>query len=236
MMLFAMTLTRDNNRKLDFQSIEKRVLKSKTPALHPTNRLAGRLMPGSLSLPLKNLTHPLEDLMEYNWYKTLETFLFKSPKKEIVLLSSNTDFLPVLLNWLAAFKSNTNSTLEEVLILAMDSEIHELLVYKGFNSIRIRDEDIFVPNIRLVTPFSHIWIKRCTVARIANHYGYDVMMFDLDAVVLKDIASLMAENIGAADIVGSKGKYPFALGQQWGFTLCMGVVLFRSTDGTGQPI
>lgn len=192
--------------------------------------------PPSVQLPLKHFTLPLESLMNQPWYLEMQRMLASMPPstQDIILVSCNSDFLSMLLNWLVAFTVNTDSDLSEMIILAMDDNTNQILTRKGFNSVYISNSDIFISNVQLVTPFSHIWMKRFTVARLLNHHGYNIVMFDLDAIVLDDIVSVMRSS--SSDIIGSMGKYPYTLGREWGFTLCMGVAMFRSSTGTGTCI
>ena len=191
-------------------------------------RLSSRVSP---RLPLSNLTHSYDILVETSWYNDVQKFLSQLTNNDIILIACDIEFLPILMNWLSAYRKTTQSLLTEVLILALDNTVHSTLSIKGFNSIFIVNNDIFVPNIKLDTALSHIWIKRLTVARLLNHYGYNIIIMDLDAIILKDIVSVMKEK--SSDIIGSKGVYPFALSNEWGFTLCMGIVMFKSTSQTG---
>ena len=224
-MLYLLIFVRGNSRAL----VQKFCNKFDRITPSPCN------LARNVSLPMVNLTFPFHVIEQKRWYRDMEQFLLKLHTKYVVLLTSTNDFLPVLVNWLSAYRKNTHSSLNEVLVLSMDWKIHNKLVNRGFNSILIANQDMLVPNAHLITHYSHIWIKRCTVARILNHFGYTVTMFDTDAIVLKDIINLVNDpQYSSFDIVGSMGKYPFNIGRQWGFTLCMGVVSFRSTNGTGK--
>ena len=184
-----------------------------------------------LSLPFRNLTYSYDVLVTKPWLNDIDSFLSQLPTNDVILLACNHDFLRVLMNWLSTYRKTTQSSLKEILILSLDNNIHKILSLKGFNTVLIPNDDLFLPSTKLLSRFSHIWIKRCTIARLLNHYGYNIVIIDLDAIVLKDIVSLMKDT--SSDIIGSQGIYPFVLRRKWGFTLCMGVVMFMSTPRTG---
>ena len=185
-------------------------------------------------LPVHQITLPFNKLVRRTWYKDLESFLLTLSVNEVTLLSAtSTKYIPDLLNWLSAYRVATGSSLSEVLVVSTNLTMHNTLNVKGFNSIFIENEDLFLPGSKTSSNRSAIWIKRITAARIINHLGFHVMMMDLDAIILKDITSLIEQH-RTSDIVGSMGTFPFDVGKVWGFTLCMGAVLFRSTPGTGE--
>lgn len=77
-----------------------------------------------------------------------------------------------------------------------------------------------------------IHIVRLTFFRLLNHWGYDVVMYDSDAVVLKNPQPLFDANQGV-ELVGSAGKGPESIGHVWGRTICTGVLLLRTSPGLG---
>ena len=183
--------------------------------------------------PHGSLLHSVDYLVKTKWIKQLQSFLQQHSNKLVVMVTANYLFLDILLNWLAAAQHNAQINIETVLILSMDSSLHEILSHQGITSILVNRNDVIRPSAKLPTQFSHYWIIRCTVTRLLNYWGFHVAMFDVDAVILKDPRPLFQKYIGS-DIVGSQGKYPFELHRKWGVTLCMGVVLFRSTSSTGK--
>ena len=183
--------------------------------------------------PHGSLLHPVDYLVKTTWIKQLQSFLQQHSNKLVVMVTANYLFLDILLNWLAAAQHNAQMNIETVLILSMDSSLHEVLSHRGVTSILVNRNDVIRPSAKLPTRYSHFWIIRCTVTRLLNYWGFHVAMFDVDAVILKDPRPLFQKYIGS-DIVGSQGKYPFELHRKWGVTLCMGVVLFRSTSSTGK--
>ena len=66
-----------------------------------------------------------------------------------------------------------------------------------------------------------------------NHWKYDVVMYDSDAVVLKDPQSLF-DSYPGVELVGSAGKGPESIGHIWGRTICTGVLLMRTSPALGR--
>ncbi len=187
-----------------------------------------------IRLPIRAITLPYEEIKTKEWYKELMTFLSLRNYDPVVLLTcSSRVFLPILLNWLAAYRLATGSDLSEILVVSIDDlTTHRTIIDKGLNSISIKnDSDIF--KIKPVRVIESVWMKRITVARIINHLGYDVLIIDLDAIYLKDFTTII-KKYNTSDIVGSMSKMPLNLNSLWGFTMCMGVAYFRSSPGTGE--
>ena len=66
-----------------------------------------------------------------------------------------------------------------------------------------------------------------------SHWNYDVVMYDSDAVVLKDPQSLF-DSYPRVGLIGSTGKGPESIGRIWGRTICTGVLLMRSSPALGR--
>jgi len=76
-------------------------------------------------------------------------------------------------------------------------------------------------------------IIRVTVMRLLNHWGFDVVIYDGDAIILKNPEPVYSR-YRDSDLVGTfGGTWPQTLYKQWGVTVCHGTVVFRSTSRTG---
>jgi len=61
-----------------------------------------------------------------------------------------------------------------------------------------------------------------------------VLVFDSDAVLLRNVQPLLNQ-FTESDIISSSGSYPFDVHRKWGVpTLCMGVVLIKSSPKIGR--
>ncbi|CAN0406316.1 unnamed protein product [Ectocarpus sp. 12 AP-2014] len=75
-----------------------------------------------------------------------------------------------------------------------------------------------------------IWVLRVRVLSCLAEAGYDVIMSDADALWLADpMKDFSLPGVIDSSIVASRGKYPTAVGNLWGSTMCMGFILFRAT-------
>ena len=181
----------------------------------------------------KDIVQPLTHIKRTQLIQRLKSYLKSRKSKQILLVIANKPFETILLNWLVAAHSNANIKIQDILILSLDTKLHSKLLKYGMVSIYIPTGDLIQPSAKLRTSHSHLWIIRCMIARILNYWGFDVMMFDIDAVILKDPRPLF-NKYHQSDIVASQGQYPFELSHVWGMTLCMGTVLIHSTRSTGK--
>ena len=195
-----------------------------------------------------NAVKSLSSIMKSPWVSMLRNLLNKKfelstpnvnstsqqqvpPRKQITVIVSNTNYTLSLLNWLVAALIKTSPPLENVIVVSLDGTLQALLERKEITSVYINPET--VTNGEMETKTSHIWITRCVVYRLLNHWGYDVMAYDTDAIVLKNLQPILDAH-PKSDIVASAGSYPFQLGHKWGLTLCMGVILIKNTTNTGE--
>ena len=62
-------------------------------------------------------------------------------------------------------------------------------------------------------------------------WGFDVMVHDPDAYIIKDPLQMYSDIIKAKDphIIAQKGIMPAVVATKWGFTMVMGAILYRSS-------
>ena len=186
---------------------------------------------------------PSSSVLRSPWVSTLRNLLSEKfqlstqqqmpPRKQVTIVVSNANYTLSLLNWLVAALIKTSPPLENVIVVSLNETLQALLERKEIMSVYINPETVI--SGEMLTKASHIWITRCVVYRLLNHWGYDVMAYDTDATVIKNLQPILDTHPGS-DIVASAGSYPFQLGHKWGMTLCMGVILIRSTRNTGEDI
>lgn len=153
------------------------------------------------------------------------------PRNQVTVIVGNTNYTLSLLNWLVSAFIKTIPPLENVIVICLDKTLHTLLNKKDIPSVYVDPETVI--RGKMHTRSSHIWITRCTVYRLLNHWGYDVTAYDTDAIVLNNLQPILDAHLDS-DIVASSGTYPFQLGVRWGLTLCMGVILIRRSSSTGE--
>ncbi len=169
------------------------------------------------------------------WIPPLQAALHTMSSTRLNMVVSDGQFKSVLFNWLIASLVKLPRPLDNVLVIALDPDLHTLLEERGITSVYVDKKTIVSADREMLTPQSHIWIIRTTVYRLISHWGYDIAIFDTDAILIKNPTDLF-DSYGDVDIVGSAGTFPFPLGKKWGVTFCMGVALFRHTHKTGRSL
>lgn len=176
------------------------------------------------------------NLLESEWILTLRNILSSRHSivtdKFLIVVSCTKTYYNVLVNWMAALRKNTKLDVADVLIIVTDEELYLSLQTRKLSSLYVRKESV-IREPEKYTSFYQILMIRCTVVRLLNHLGYDIAMIDLDALLLQDPRILFRQHPDA-QIVASRGTYPPELSKQWGLTLCMGMVFFRSGPATGK--
>ncbi len=223
-------------------SLVKKQLHYKSLELSDIRRTQVPTWPISVDVPSPVLTHHIsfphgdavrDDVLNAPWVSVLRETLHKFPSKQLNLVASNGQFRSILLNWLIASLVKLSRPLDNVLVIALDSDLHTLLQERGISSVYVSNTTVVSVDAEMQTRYSHIWITRTTVYRLISHWGYDIAVFDSDAILLQNPTQLF-DSYKDVDMIGSAGSYPFLLGEKWGVTFCMGVALFRHTHRTGN--
>ncbi len=115
----------------------------------------------------------------------------------------------------------------------MDDKLHNTLVTRGIPSLYIHKDMIVRPSADVPRVFSQVHVTRMVLWRLINHYGYDVINYDCDAIPLKNLQPIFDEN-KEIDLIGTFGKGPDGLYKKWGVTLNTGVMVLRATKNMGK--
>lgn len=197
--------------------------------LLPTHTQSTAGAPTNSRLLFKNpLLKNDSEILSAQWVTDLKRIL--SPPKtgnHLSVVFGNYDYMESVLNWLIAARVRLKPPLTDIIIFCLDDRTHKVLSQRNIPSVYIDQSTIFKSS------GFYFWITRLTVFRLLNSFGHNVMAFDSDAIVLKNPQKLLKEH-ETSDIVGSAGTFPPTLGNVWRFTVCMGVILFRSTPRTGE--
>ncbi len=187
------------------------------------------------SLPQKYVTKPLEFLLRQQWMHELKEFLGSLNTTLVSMVSSDYSYREILLNWLISAKVKVHPPLSNILVLSLDSSLHQMLGSRGIASVHIPPESLMTINLTTTrrTGFHQVHIMRLTVMRLINHWGYHVANYDTDAIILKNPEALYSAH-GGADFIGSYGHFPKELAEKWGIAVCIGVVLIRGTEQSGE--
>ena len=181
-------------------------------------------------MPFRKQTLPAEEILRQNWTNQIQDFLRSCSKSSpVTVVAANYPYRDVVINWLIAARVKVEPPLENILVISFDSPLHELLQRVGIKSVGVFLDSLFIGNFGV---YNKLLMARITILRLINYWGYDVAHYDTDAIILKNPLSLYNKHADS-DVVGSTGTFPKELGKKWGFTLCMGAILFRSTPQTG---
>ena len=185
------------------------------------------------TFPHPQVFKPVNVVLACRWVRELKQYLSSvDPTQPVTVTVASYDFAANLLNWLISAQVMTSPPLKNILVISFDNALHKMLVHRQIPSV-------CVPYISVLrNPKSlgvhKVWMTRLAVIRLINHWGFDVQQFDTDAIIRRNPQPLF-DSFSGFDVVGSRAKLPFELGKgQWGFTVCMGVILFRSTQRTGE--
>ena len=146
-----------------------------------------------------------------------------SPKSLKILISVTETYLDILTNWLV-FYHRICPSLDSIHLLCFDTGLKSVMYAYGLPC-----RDTFKSH-------SHksVFTQRVQVAKELLEQGHDVMMADIDALFVRnpfpDIITEIRDN--SADIIASRGFFPFKMGLRYGASLCMGLVYFRATEPT----
>ena len=170
--------------------------------------------------------------METEWVCNLHHTVKRVTGRQITLLVSDKKYLDILVNWLVHSILHGFQSVNSILIISFDAFTHDTLSRKGFISVHIPPYTLMRSN-QTGNRFAYIWITRLMVVRLLNHWKYDVLMCDSDAILLKNIYQLM-NRFSDSDIIASAGRFPPKYRDKWNApTMCMGVILLRSSPATG---
>ena len=170
------------------------------------------------------------DLQQNFWAAPLrELVKTVSTDNQVALLFSTYSYLNSTLNWLIAAKVRCKPPVTNVIVVCYDMETYKILMKREISSVYINPNTL-LPGRKAKFTFT----TRLIVLMTVTSWGYDVIQFDADAIVVKNPQELF-ERHPSSDIVASRARsWPPTVSEKWGFVACMGVVLFRSTPKIGK--
>ena len=162
------------------------------------------------------------------WVKDLASVMTTWPNnRTVMVVSGNVEFQQPLLNWIISAVLKANISLDHILILAADEMLHKLLKERSIGSIFVPPGSLYDSKIIKLSIHKLITFSRFAVVRLLNHWGFTVVHFDSDALILRDTQRVF-EKYPLSSIVASRGATRK--------TLCAGSILFRSDRMTGKFI
>ena len=184
-------------------------------------------------MPLPQFTQP--SILKSEWVQLLKEYLGTLKSKQISIVTATLEHEVVLLNWLISALVVVNPPLENVLVLSLSESLANLLKSKGIPVILVEPSTVIRDSARSLirTAFSEVHIVRLSLFRLINHWGFDVVMYDGDAIPLKNPQPLF-DSYPGVELIGSAGRGPDKVFTHWGRTICTGVLLMRASEQMGE--
>ncbi len=224
---------------IHLQNIEKLVQLENT-SNHPSvvphqadNSSAGYFLKQGFTLPHPLSYKSVQEIVNQRWYKDLQVNVNLKSKSFVYLVSSNSAYVEVLLNWLISAVTQAGVRIETILVISYDEGVSTVLSERQISTIYVPFNEILSENVVLkASEFTKVMMSRLAVFRLLNHWGVDVVNLDTDAILLRDPEPLF-NSYNDSEVVGMQGRFPPELIQEWGATICAGTVLIRSSPKTG---
>ena len=188
----------------------------------------------SMGFPLPHVVATPEVILETQWAPELWRHLSELDTKYVSLCIGNSAYKESIVNWLVAALVITQPPLENVLVISLDTKLHEFLQEHDINSVYVDPLTILRSNGKAKRKLANFWLTRLVLFRLINHWGYTVATYDSDAIPVKNPQTLFAK-FEDSDLVGSSGDHPHYLYEKWkSATMCMGMALFKASKATGM--
>ena len=172
-----------------------------------------------------------EQLLSSAWVGPLRQLLREvNLNNQVMLMFTSQVYTENSLNWLVSARVRTEPPVTNAIVMCYDQEVFDLIHTRGISSILIEPKSLV--DVKTIKFRNYLRVLRLIVLRLVNHWGYDVVQIDADAIVLKNPQELLQQH-PHSDIVSSAGTYPHEQLEAWKLTLCTGFILIRSTPKTG---
>lgn len=183
--------------------------------------------------PMPHFSLPDQELLRSSWVSKLQEFLSGVTGGQVSLVTASIEHQDVLLNWLISAHLIATPPLQNVLVLTLDESLHETVSSRGLSSLYVSETMVISPKAGVTRRFSQVHVVRLSVIRLMLHYGFTVVNYDCDAIVLRNPQPIF-DGHPDADVIGTFGKGPNSLFLKWGVTLNTGVMLMRSNAKLGE--
>ena len=200
---------------------------------HPSVQWSQLQAPPSLPWYKSDVKVNPEQIMQFRWVQKLCSFLTTVDRRfPIAIVASNSKYTDALLNWLIASVVKLKDPIKNILVLSLDSSLRNLLQMRRIDFLYVLPSTLANIKRSKRQAIKQVEVVRLTVMRILNHWGFDVVNYDSDAVILRNPQPIYDRYPGS-DVIGSAGTFPNGIYIKWGVTVCMGVVMIRATNRTG---
>ena len=178
-------------------------------------------------------------VLKFPWVLKLKEFVTttsRDPDPQVSMVVADTSCLRLLLNWLIAALVRLSRPLHNVLVLALEAEVCDVLTPRKLNCLYTDPKSLIeqpkTENYLFSKHFVGVQI-RLLAARLINYWGYSFASYDTDAIVLRNPQELFDAHRDVEVIGGAAQYWPVWAVQNWGFALCPGAMMIRSSKATG---
>ena len=188
----------------------------------------------SVTLPWRH-SKPIGEVVRQPWVYTLQIYLKTVQQGQYIsLITAGLNYRDILINWLISALVRVKTPLANVIVLCPNKGLWQFMKKKGIMSLYIPPESIVEQSeTKTDAILRDVEIIHVTVMRLLNHWGFDVVTYDGDAIILKNPEPVYSR-YRDSDLVGTfGGTWPQTLYKRWGVVVCTGTMVFRSTSHTG---
>lgn len=198
--------------------------------IHPDKLLSTAVR---FTLPCPGVYRPVHEVIQADWMPYLLKFLRAiNNSKPVTIVLANKAYEEVLFNWLISATVIVGPPIENIIVIALDGSLYQELQQREIPSIYVPYFSMLNKNHKFRRYFECVMMIRLGFMRLINHLGFDMAMYDIDAIILKNPQPLYDKH--DTDIVGSRGALPKQLMRKWHVTFCIGAVFIRSNPRTGR--
>ena len=187
------------------------------------------------NFPLPHYSLPKAAILGSPWITQLQRFLGNVWGTQVSMVTASIEHLDILLNWLISANLVAVPPLQNVLVLTLDKTVYDLLTGHNLSTLYVHEDMVISPTANVTRRFSQVHVVRLSVLRLINHYGFTVVNYDCDAIVLRNPQTIF-DGHADVDIIGTFGRGPSRLFEKWGITLNTGVMLLRSNAKLGRLV
>ena len=188
-------------------------------------------------MPFPTYIKSREELQKSECVSELYNFLLsldKSVSPHVNMVFGDSQHTNLVLNWIIAALLRLEPPLHNVMVISLERLLCDTLTAKKLplTCIVVSVECVFVSSSQRGDWRKRMMVRQ-PVLRLITYWGYDVAAYDSDAVLLRNPQPLY-EEWPHMSVLASAGTYPRQLARKWGFALCAGTLILRSSPSTGK--
>lgn len=131
----------------------------------------------------------------------------------------------MFINWLKFYKETCDYNVESLEIVCMDDKCHNHLKHNG---VSCSSHSFVLEFNESNEKLGLVWTKRLQIVNSYLREGVDLILCDSDAIWVSDPLPDISKYSLKADLVASRGWWPWPVYHQWGSCLCMGFIFLKA--------